>query len=526
MATVMRFASKAETRGRSELWYRRIFENAYDAILVLNPRRNRILDVNPMACHILEYAREELLAQAVSQILGTGMSEFTTFAQSVFDRNYGCTGEFICFTKAGRAIPAEISASMIDTEEGASILALVRSATERKRRETELIDTCDELKKKLRESTSQFLKANALLRQEIPDGQRVEQLREINCSNLTILEGVRDDVFGFGIDPDGASAFTEIVGQGSAIRRVVKQIEQVAPTPATVLIVGESGTGKELVARAIHEHSPRRRRPLIKVNCAAIPRELFESEFFGHVKGAFSGAHNDRTGRFELADGGTLFLDEVGELSIELQSKLLRVLEEGCFERVGEGKSRNVDVRVIAATNRDLTMEIDAQRFRKDLFYRLNVFPIKLPPLRERCEDIPLLANHILGLVGRKLGRTGLRLTQAHVRELQGYDWPGNIRELRNVMERAAIIADAEHSLQFDIPTDGPCVAELKSENTEHRIITERMRRELDRRNIVSALQRANGKISGPGSAAELLGTKPTTLRSRIKALGIRSATR
>jgi transcriptional regulator with GAF, ATPase, and Fis domain len=282
-----------------------------------------------------------------------------------------------------------------------------------------------------------------------------------------------------------------------------------------------------LAARAIHERSRRCNRPFIKVNCAAIPRELFESEFFGHVKGAFTGAHSDRSGRFELADGGTLFLDEVGEIPIELQSKLLGVLQEGCFERLGDGKPRRVDVRIVAATNRALAQEIAAQRFRQDLYYRLNVFPIELPPLRERREDIPLLAQHLLALVGKKLNRPGLRLTPANIHQLQHYDWPGNVRELQNLIERAVIVARRGQALYFPIPADAHSSAHANplpapDASVPTCILTEAMRREQDRRNLIAALEQARGKIAGPGGAAELLGIKSTTLKSRIKALGIR----
>src|SRR5262249_33870880 len=236
-------------------------------------------------------------------------------------------------------------------------------------------------------------------------------------------------------------AFGEIVGRSPALHEVLRQIDMVARTDATVLITGESGTGKELAARAIHELSSRRDRPLVTVNCASVPRELFESEFFGHVKGAFTGAVRDRVGRFQLADKGTLFLDEVGEIPLELQSKLLRVLQEQRIERVGEDHMRQLDVRVIAATNHDLKQECEAGRFRRDLYYRLSVFPIELPPLRTRLEDIGLLAAHFLDLAARRLNCPKLPLTAQAVEQLAAYDWPGNIRELRNVIERAVILS-------------------------------------------------------------------------------------
>jgi transcriptional regulator with GAF, ATPase, and Fis domain len=234
----------------------------------------------------------------------------------------------------------------------------------------------------------------------------------------------------------GTGAFGELIGQSPALEAVARQIDLVAPTDSAVLILGESGTGKELVAREIHRRSQRAGRPLIKVNCAAVPRDLYDSEFFGHVKGAFTGALRDRVGRFELAEGGTLFLDEVGEIPLELQAKLLRVLQEGELERVGEERTRRVNVRLMAATNRDLRAEAEAGRFRQDLFYRLSVFPLEVPALRKRKEDIPLLADHFLEVSSRKVGRPRPTLTLAAVQRLQQYDWPGNVRELQHVIDR------------------------------------------------------------------------------------------
>jgi transcriptional regulator with GAF, ATPase, and Fis domain len=291
-----------------------------------------------------------------------------------------------------------------------------------------------------------------------------------------------------------------------------------------VLVTGESGTGKELVARAIHEASGRSNRPLIRVNCAAIPAELFESEFFGHAKGAFKGALRDRVGRFELADGGTLFLDEVGEIPLPLQGKLLRVLQEGQFERVGEARTRDVDVRVIAATNRDLKALTRRGRFREDLYFRLNVFPIDLVPLRERADDIPLLALHLLNGVCKRLKTGELRLTEGDARRLAQYAWPGNVRELQNVIERAAILA-RNGRVRIDLPdlaiAGGPGRRALAASG-KAAILTDDARRERDRVNIIAALEASGGKIFGPGGAAELLDVKPTTLASRIKTLGIR----
>jgi PAS domain S-box-containing protein len=340
----------------------------------------------------------------------------------------------------------------------------------------------------------------------------VDRLRErLEQENAYLQEEIRIE-----ISPQG------IIGHSAAIQKTLRQVQLVAPTDASVMITGESGTGKELIARAIHEASERRDRPLIRVNCAAIPRELFESEFFGHVKGAFTGALRDRIGRFELADGGTLFLDEVGEIPIELQGKLLRVLQEGHFERVGEERTRAVDVRVIAATNRDLKQEVQRGRFREDLYFRLNVFPIETLPLRERRDDIPLLAQHFLSNETSER-KTGLRLLEADARRLSRYDWPGNVRELQNVIERAVILSH-NGRLRIDLPdqsANAPVTARDAAKEASNVVLTDDELRAFERANIIAALKASGGKVFGSGGAAELMDMKPTTLASRIKALKI-----
>jgi transcriptional regulator with GAF, ATPase, and Fis domain len=313
-----------------------------------------------------------------------------------------------------------------------------------------------------------------------------------------------------------------MVGESEALRQVQRQVDLVGPTEASVLITGESGTGKELIANGIHERSARAGRPMVRVNCASIPRELFESEFFGHAKGAFTGALSERAGRFQVASGGTLFLDEVGEIPVELQGKLLRVLQEGKYSRVGEDSVRETDVRVIAATNRDLKKEVADGRFRQDLYYRLGVFPLEVPPLRERREDIPLLAAHFLKLATEELNRPAPALRNRDVRALEAYDWPGNVRELQNVIERAVILS-----------TGGRLAVDLEPSTEERRdggdrpaaparVRTEAELREDERANLVAALEAAGWKVSGPGGAAELLDLRPSTLASRMKAMGVR----
>jgi formate hydrogenlyase transcriptional activator len=311
--------------------------------------------------------------------------------------------------------------------------------------------------------------------------------------------------------------FEEIIGRSPAIRKVLQNVEQVAQSDSTVLIQGETGTGKELLARAIHNLSPRRERALVKVNCGAIPTGLVESELFGHEKGAFTGALQQRVGRFELADGGTIFLDEVGELPADTQTKLLRVLQEGEFERVGSNKNRRVNVRVIAATNRDLRQAVRSGTFRSDLFYRLNVFPLLVPPLRERRADIPVLVNFFLSRFAKRLGKEIQGVSIDTMDRLMKYSWPGNIRELQNLMERLVVVAegaivridDSMLGLDASLESHGPQALE-----------------DVERAHILRTLQETNWVIHGSRGAAYILGINPSTLRSRMLKLGIKKPER
>jgi formate hydrogenlyase transcriptional activator len=320
----------------------------------------------------------------------------------------------------------------------------------------------------------------------------------------------------------------EIIGESEGIRKVLQQVEQVAGTDMTVLIMGETGTGKELVARAVHERSDRRERPLVKVNCSALPGELIESELFGHEKGAFTGATGRQVGRFELADGGTIFLDEVGDLPLKLQAKLLRVLQEGEFERLGSGKTIKVDVRVIAATNRNLAEAMQRGRFRPDLYYRLNVYPIQIPALRERREDIGLLAQTFLGEAGRRLGKIFDPVPVEVLEVLKHYEWPGNVRELQNVIERAAVVS-SDRRLQLTEEWAVSFATLPVKEAVEVNRSIELVRREptleeLERSHILEVLQQTGWRVEGPRGAALILGLNPSTLRSRMLKLGIKRA--
>jgi formate hydrogenlyase transcriptional activator len=329
----------------------------------------------------------------------------------------------------------------------------------------------------------------------------------------------------------------EIVGDSPALRATLAQVRIVAPSDVTVLIHGETGTGKELVARAVHLQSPRRERPLVKLNCAAISAGLVESELFGHVKGAFTGATDRRVGRFELADGGTLFLDEVSELPLDTQTKLLRVLQEREFEPVGSSKTQHVDVRVIAATNRDLSVDVERGRFRADLYYRLNVFPVNLPALRERPEDIPRLAAFFMQRAARKMGKRLDRIEPETLQRLVSHSWPGNVRDLQNVIERAVILSqgrelEVDWELGPGVRTTAPPIAAdfgAASANASLRVAAPAAAEvlsleELERRHFVSVLRRTRGVIEGPNGAAKLLDLKPSTARFRIRKLGIQRA--
>ena len=315
---------------------------------------------------------------------------------------------------------------------------------------------------------------------------------------------------------EAEKGFEEIAGRNDTMARILQQVEQVAPTRATVLICGETGTGKELVARAIHQASDRRGRPLVKVNCAAISAGLVESELFGHEKGAFTGAAGTRIGRFEFAHGGTLFLDEVGELALDTQAKLLRVLQEGEFERVGSNRPIRVDVRLIAATNRDLQQAVAAGEFRSDLYYRLSVFPLDLPPLRARRDDIPLICDHLLGRLARKLGKRLTGIDADSLTRLAGYPWPGNVRELQNVLERAAILSPGPVVVVDDVAAE-----DVDTQRTPEPTATLATLEAAERAHIVEALRRTDWVIAGPAGAAELLDINPNTLRSRMKKMGI-----
>jgi formate hydrogenlyase transcriptional activator len=309
--------------------------------------------------------------------------------------------------------------------------------------------------------------------------------------------------------------FQQIIGNSPALRSVLEQVELVGPTDSTVLILGETGTGKELIARAVHNVSSRFGRPFVKLNCAAIPSGLLESELFGHEKGAFTGAIAQRIGRFEAANGGTLFLDEVGDIPLELQAKLLRVLQEQEFERLGSTYTRRVDVRVVSATNQDLAALVDAKQFRMDLYYRLNIFPISLPPLRQRVEDIPVLAQHFVDKCARRMSKRISRISSDAIDSLSRYRWPGNIRELQNFIERSVILTKGDVLQIPALPISTPVRAHVQQGPLSAMLLNQ------EREIIEAALEESQGRISGPTGAAGKLGMPPQTLESKVRRLRI-----
>ncbi len=381
----------------------------------------------------------------------------------------------------------------------------------------------ENLRRELRDANSELEKRVAARTAELQSAlEEVLRLRErLQVENRYLQQEISETI-----------NHGEIVGASAALDGVLRKVAQVAGGDTTVLICGETGTGKELVARAIHERSPRRERPLVKLNCSAISAGLVESELFGHVKGAFTGATDRRVGRFELADGGTIFLDEVSELPAETQTKLLRVLQEQEFEPVGSSKTVKVDVRVIAATNRDLKADVASGRFRADLFYRLNVFPIDVPPLRARREDIPHLAGHFLARVARKLGKRIERIEAESLERLMRHSWPGNVRDLQNAIERAAVLANGSQLvIDWDlgpeveatpaaVDADGERAA-ASGDGSTPASATATSLEEVERQHIVAVLRQTRGVIEGPRGAARLLDLKPSTARFRIKKLGI-----
>lgn len=455
----------------------------------------RAFFVNDAAVRILGWREEEVIGTLLHDLHHHTRADGTHYPQSecpiyaaLSDGEIHQVSNEVFWHSDGYAVPVEYTSTPI-WEDGKlkGAVAIFRDVSERVRIEKERADAFEEVKR---------------LKDEL------EQERDY----------LRDEI-------RTATNFGEIIGESKPIKRTLSQIEAVAGTPVSVLILGESGVGKEMVARAIHSNSDRADKPLVKVNCASIPKDLFESEFFGHVKGSFTGAHRDRVGRLQLANGGTLFLDEVGEIPLDLQGKLLRALQESEFERVGDERTVRVDVRVVAATNRDLMEEVKQGRFREDLYYRLSVFPIDVPPLRERIDDVPLIAQHFLNSSVVHLGRKPMRLSKTNISRLKAHDWPGNIRELKNVIERSVILSTSSRDLNLDMALpSSTSVREFVSESSDDddSILTEQDIIDLQKVNLRKAMDQCDWKISGKEGAAQLLGIKPSTLSYRLNQWDIR----
>lgn len=577
---------------RSETRFQRIFDYSNDAIFVIDPENDEILNANSMACKMLGYSHEELLAKPISAIHPDEMPQLRSFVDSVFAKGSGWTDELTCLTKHGNTLAAEISASVFEIDGRPCVIAMVRNIAERKQAEQALRESENRLASIVGSAMDAIvtidkdrtiLLANAaaenifgcraadLVHQSF-DNFAPDTLRELMVRSVDAFEqGGTGQQYLWA--PDGITAsrangeefpieatisqaeaageklytiilrdvnervrveqvlerlhfeneylreeagteleFEEIVGSSPPIKAVLQSVRQVAGTDSTVLLTGETGTGKELIARAIHKLSGRKNNLLVKVNCAALPSGLIESELFGHEKGAFTGALSRKIGRFELADGGTIFLDEIGDLPLELQSKLLRVLQEGEFDRVGGTVTLKSDVRVIAATNLELETAVQEKRFRPDLYYRINIFPIRVPPLRERKEDISLLARHFVMEHSNKMGKQVEKIPKATMDALIAYAWPGNIRELNNVIERAVILSQGSRLELGDwLPKASVTPSGSKVLNLE----------DLERQHIAEILEMSGWRVSGSNGAAKILGIKPTTLESKMKRLGI-----
>jgi len=485
--------SEISDQARANFKYRELYR-ATPAMLHTVDGDGFIVTVTDHWLQKLGYKREEVVGRPITDFFSVSDSKFYADGrlQELISEGDFNNLERQMLAKDGTVLDLVMSAISHRDADGEvdQMLVASKDVTERRRAERELRRTLGE---------------NARLREEL-ERERDYLREEVNV----------------------AMNFGRIIGTSPALRRMLKKVEAVAETPASVLVQGESGVGKELVAHVIHAQSQRADGPLVKVNCASIPKELFESEFFGHVKGAFTGAHRDRIGRFQLADGGSIFLDEISEIPLELQAKLLRVLQESEFEPVGDDLTRSVDVRIIAATNRDLEQLIVEGKFREDLFYRLSVFPVNVPALRERGEDIVQLAQHFLEQTCKDFGRDVLTLTRLQTANLRSYRWPGNVRELKNVIERAVILSTGK-VLRLDLSMLGlrpdiefvTDVAIMKDE-----VLSEKDMREFQKSNTIKALKLTNWKVSGIGGAAELLGVRPTTLADRVRTYNIRRPAR
>lgn len=477
-----------EALKNSETNYRRLFESAQDGILILDAETGQITDVNPFLLEMLGYSHEELLGKKLWEI-GTFRDIEASKATSseLKSKGYVRYNDLPLETKEGRPIAVEFVSNVYLVNHHKVIQCNIRDINERK------------------------LTAEALKKSHNELERQAAELRTALSEIKTMKDQLETENIYFRHEIKAKHHFAKILGQSDSLKYVLYRVEQVAPTNTTVLILGETGTGKELIAFAIHDMSPRKERPMITVNCAALPGNLIESELFGREKGAFTGADTRQVGRFEVAHGSTLCLDEIGELPLELQAKLLRVIQHNEFERLGSSHTIKVDVRIVATTNRNLEEEVRKGRFRQDLYYRLNVFPITVPPLRQRIEDIPLMVQAFVERYSRKLGKQFTSIQKETLKALQDYPWPGNVRELESIIERAVILCPVPvlqlvDKLEIPFPLHSSTLSTLK---------------ETERNQILKILSETRWRIEGKDGAAAILGIHPSTLRARMHKLGI-----
>ena len=490
-----------ETLVTSEEHFHSIAKSVTDAIITVDINAN-IVFWNKAAEVIFGYTVDEVINKPLTIIMPQRLHavDVNGFGKAVSIGNSPLLGKYVegtMLTKEGLEFPVELSRSIWKTSKGMFVTSIIRDITERKKVEEEVRKTNTDLEQEVTEHEQTEKELRKALKE-------IEKLKEQLQADYTYL---REEI-------KLEHNFNEIICVSNALKYVLFKIEQIANIDTTILILGETGTGKELVARAIHNMSPRKNRPLVKVDCATLPPNLIESELFGHEKGSFTGSQERTIGRFELAHGSTVFLDEIGELPLELQSKLLRVIQDGEFERIGSSSPIKVDVRIIAATNRNLENEIRKGNFRQDLWYRLNVFPITVPPLRQRVEDIPLLMHDFVNKFSKKTGKAIEKVTKDAMRILKSYSWPGNVRELQNVIERAVI--NTQGSIlcltdKLEVPLD--------AERTTNR---KKNLKIIEHDHILNVLEGTKWKIEGKNGAAAILGLNPSTLRSRMRNLGIR----
>ncbi len=489
--------------------------------------RGVIRETNLAGARLLKVERGRLVNMSFSGFIAEAEEKkvFCRHLESVLQKegSHGC--EFKLSQENGHTVYVKMQSVEAGekSKNGVEILSSLLDVTVAKQLSVDLQKANDQLESAVTNRTKELLSANLQLTEEIAERKKAEESLRGSYLEIKQLES-RLQAENLYLHHEAALQynFGEIIGQSDALALICAQIEQVAPMNATVLLLGETGTGKGVVARAIHSHSSRKSKPLITVNCATLPATLVESELFGREKGAFTGSHTRQIGRFELADGATIFLDEIGDLPLELQGKLLRVIQDGEFERLGNPRTIKTDVRIIAATNRNLKEEIRNGRFREDLYYRLNVFPVIIPPLKQRKEDIPLLVNHFVAKFNTKIGRKIEIVSSNILNLLQDYSWPGNVRELESIIERA-VITSPGNSLQLQerleaAKNEKETAGEVSDETSAGPV---KALADMEREHIVQVLMKTAWRVEGKNGAAVLLGINPSTLRARMRKFGI-----